>query len=111
MRILPKVTTSVKEFAEWVSYICERNKHHFSDEKIKAWKKASRGEGHGNAHYFYNVIYIDEVSFYLIFHEYIHHLANWLRYWTVSPIWFYLDDLNDKLGYMRDNLLGKLLGR
>jgi len=91
---LPVVTTSRKDFIEYIKFICEDT--YIDEERKTEWINKVILELH-EAHYFVGVIFINSLSFYLIFHELTHHLATLLGHLTQSKIWYNLDYLIDEL--------------
>ena len=91
---IPIVTTSRKEFVEYIKLVCEDV---CVDKKSKKeWVKRVVSELH-EAHYFIGVIFVERVSFYLILHELVHHIATLLKALTQSAFWYNLDYLIDEL--------------
>ena len=91
---IPRVTTSRKEFIEYIKLICEDA--YVDKEKKTEWVKRVVSELN-EAHYFVGLIFVERVNFYLIFHELVHHVARLLKALTQSKFWYSLDYLIDEL--------------
>jgi len=106
--LLPKVIISKEEFAIYISMIFEQYKDcGIPSEDLSEMKKSffdSILNEELSSHYFVGVILLKKVSFFTILHEFIHHIATLLRYYTLSPLWFELDYINELIAHLKSSL-------
>lgn len=90
--IFPKVTTSKKDFIDYISKICGAD---IENEKDEEWfRKIDRLDG------FYfsgGVMLISKLVPCVILHELIHHFSAFMRGFTQSKKWYKLDNTLDEL--------------
>jgi len=84
-KFIPKVTTSREEFIRHIHAVCVAFGVPIKYER--GWlTRVNDCSGHGS--YFYGMIFVEKLSLYLIIHEFIHHIANTLKYFTLSEFWY-----------------------
>ena len=93
---IPKVTTSRKDFINYIFDICEKYNEKINIKKLEAGIKWIESGG-CYGHYFCGMIFIERVSFRIIHHELMHHIAFKLRAFTHSNLWYWIDMLTDTL--------------
>lgn len=100
-KFIPKVTTSREEFIKHIDIVCTAFGVPIKYER--EWlARVNDISSHGN--YFYGMIFVVKLSPYVIVHELIHHIANTLRYFTLSEFWYKLDYWNDLVNLIKKYL-------
>lgn len=91
LHIFPEVTMSPEVFINHIKNLC--NKERIDKDVEEEWInhiKSCNSAGY----YFLNLIYIKHISFWLLVHEMVHHVAQQLR--TIISFNFnIIDDIND----------------
>ena len=96
-KVFPKVTTSKTKFIKYAIQVCKD--FGIPNNVKEKWIEYIRTEDF-EAHYFYNMIFISRISFRLILHEFVHHVASKLRGQTLSDFWYCLDFMADMLEHL-----------
>lgn len=93
LTFFPKITTSRQELIEYIKKICCDNDIH--ENKSEEWICRVENQNTSDAYYFNNLIYVKNLTFFLLYHELIHHISAILKAFTYSDEWLWLDDIND----------------
>lgn len=74
--IFPKVTTSRRVFIDWIIQVTETK--NIPEERTEEWVQHVK-KAMSDAHYFYGMIFVEEMSPHLLFHEFFHHVSQLIR--------------------------------